>query len=84
MILHHVAQSTRSFVEAGAHLNSERFRCRDLHLIDVVRVPEGCEDRVRKSQDQNVLRGFFAEEMIDAISLLFGEGTADDAIEFPR
>ncbi len=84
MILDHVAQSARSFVEAGARLHSECFRGRDLHLVDVVRVPEGREDRVRKSQDQNVLRGFLAEEMIDAISLLFGKGTADDAIEFPR
>jgi hypothetical protein len=84
VILHHVAQSARSFVVAGAHLNSERFRCRELHLVDVVRVPEGRENRVCKSQDQYVLRGFLAEEMINPISLLFGEGTADDAIEFPR
>ena len=83
MILHHVAQSARSFVEAGAHPNSERFRCRDLHLVDVVRVPEWRENRVRKSQYQNVLRGFLTEEMIDAISLLFAEGIADHAIEFP-
>ena len=84
MILDHVAQSARSFVVAGAHLNSERLRRRELHLVDVVRVPERRENRVRKSQDQYVLRGFLTEEMINAISLLFGEGIADNAIEFPR
>src|SRR4029453_3051496 len=82
-ILHHVAQRARSFVEAGARLNSECFRSRDLYLVDVVRVPEGRENRVRKSQDKNVLRGFLAEEMINPICLLFGKGIADHAIEFP-
>jgi hypothetical protein len=84
MILHHVAQSARSFIEARARFDSERFRCGDLHLVDVVCIPQRRENRVCKSQDQNVLRGLFAEEMINAISLFFSEGIADDAIEFPR
>ena len=46
--MHHVAQSARSFVEAGASSNPERFGGGDLHLIDVVRVPERREYRVRK------------------------------------
>ena len=51
MILHHVAQSARSFIEARARLDSERFCCRDLHLVDVVCIPQRRENRVRKSQD---------------------------------
>ena len=84
MILHHIAQSACAFVEAGASLDPERFRRSDLHLVDVMGVPEGRENRVREPQYQNVLRGFLAEEMIDAVSLLFRKGIADDAVELAR
>jgi hypothetical protein len=48
-----------------------------------MRVPSGAKSR-SQSQDQNVLRGFFSQKMIDPVSLLFGEGIADDAVEFSR
>ena len=51
MILHHVAQSACAFVKAGASFNAQHFRRCDLHLVDVVRVPEWRENRVRESQD---------------------------------
>ena len=50
MILHHVAQSTRALVIAGASFHSERFRGRDLNMIDVTRVPERLEDGVGETQ----------------------------------
>ena len=53
-------------------------------MIDVARVPERLENRVGKPQHQDVLRGFLAEEMIDPVGLLFGEGIAHDAIELAR
>ena len=84
MVLHHIAQGARTLVKAGATLNPQCFGGRDLDVIDVMRVPERRENRVRESQNQNVLRGFLAEKMIDSVSLLFGEGTADDAVEFAR
>ncbi len=73
MILHHVAQRAGAFVIAGAAFHAERFRGRDLDMIDVTRVPERLEDRVGKSEDENVLRGFLAEEMIDPIGLILRE-----------
>ncbi len=84
MVLHHVAQGAGAFIKTGPSLNPECFRCRDLHLIDVMPVPERREDCVRESQNQDVLCGFFPEEMVDAVSLLFGEGIADDAVKFAR
>ena len=68
----------------SAFENPQRFGGCDLDVIDVMRVPERRENRVRESQDQNVLRGFFSQKMIDPVSLLFGKGIADDAVEFSR
>jgi hypothetical protein len=82
--LHRVAQGARSLVKTVATFDPQRFGGCDLDVIDVMRVPERRENRVRESQDQNVLRGFFSQKMIDSVSLLFGEGIADDAVEFSR
>ena len=75
---------TGPFVITGAAFHAERFRGGDLDVIDITRIPERFENRVRKSQDQDVLRGFFAEKMIDPIGLFFGEGVVDDAVQFLR
>ena len=82
MILHHIAQRTCAFVISGASPYAERLRRGDLHLIDIVRVPKGREDRVGEAQDKNVLRGFFPEKVVDPVGLFFAEGIVDDAIEF--
>ncbi len=69
MILHHVAQCAGRLHNNRPEFHSECFRGCDLHMIDVVRVPERLENRVRKSQDEDVLRGFFSEKMVNAVSL---------------
>src|SRR6185369_10603474 len=53
-------------------------------MIDVMPVPQWREDGVGKSEDQDVLRGFLSKEMVNAERLLFCEGIADNAIQFPR
>ena len=74
------------FIITGARFHPERFRRRDLEMIDVARIPERLENRVRESQHQNVLRGLFAEEMVDAIGLTFVECFVNDcdSIRAPR
>src|ERR1700737_1799465 len=84
MILHHVAQRASRFVVTGPAFNAERFGGGDLEVIDVTRVPKRLENRVGEAQYQNVLRGFFAEEGIDAVGLFFTERIVDDAVEFAR
>src|SRR6266571_1044876 len=84
MTLHHVAQCPGLFIIAGPRFHPERFRRRDLEMIDVARVPERLENRVRESQHQNVLRGLFAEKMVDAVGLTFIERVVDDAIQLAR
>ena len=81
MILHHVAQGTCGFVITSATFHAQRFCRRDLHVIDVVRVPERREDCVGKAKNKDVLRRFLPQKMIDSVRLLFGKRIADSAIE---
>ena len=73
MILHHVAQCAGAFVVTGAAFHSERFRRCDLKVVDVTRVPERFEDRIRESKHENVLRGLFSEKVIDPVDLILGK-----------
>ena len=84
MILHHVAQRARAFVITGAPFHAERLRRRDLDMIDVTPVPDRLEDRVRETEHQNVLSGFFPEEMIDPVSLVLGKRRSHDCVQLPR
>ena len=59
------------FVIAAARLHAERFGGGDLDMIDVAAIPERLEDRVRETQHHDVLRGLFAEEMIDPVGVIF-------------
>ena len=58
-----------AFVISGARFHPERFRRGDLDMIDVAAIPDRLENRVREPQNQNVLRGLFAEKMIDPVGL---------------
>ena len=58
-------------VVAAALLHADRFRHRDLHVIDVAAVPDRLEDSVGKTERQNVLHRLFAQVVVDAVNLLF-------------
>ena len=49
-------------------------------MIDIARVPKRFENRVGETQHQDVLRGLFAQEVVDPIGLTLLEGFANDAI----
>ena len=84
VVLYHVAQGACAFVIAGASPDTQRFSRRDLHMIDVVRVPQRRENRVGKPENEDVLGGFLAEKMVDSIGLLFCKRIVDNAIELAR
>src|SRR5581483_959053 len=58
------------FVIATALFDANFFRRRDLHAIDVTAVPDRLENRIAKTENQNVLHRLFPEIMIDAIDLI--------------
>ena len=81
MVLHHVAQRAAGLVVTRAPLDAERFAGGDLDVVDVAVVPDRLEDGIGEAQDHDVLRGFLAQEMVDAEGCRFVEGRADDLVE---
>ena len=57
------------FVERGAVLDPDRLGDGDLHVVDVVAVPQRLEDAVGKAQHHDVLDRLLAEEMVHPIDL---------------
>src|SRR5262249_61621797 len=84
MIRHHVAQCSGFFVEAAAGLDADGLGGGDLNVVDVTAIPQRLEDAVGEAQYQNVLDGFFAEEMIDAVDLVLGQYFEDLGVESLR
>ena len=82
VVLDHVAQGTGGVVvAAAAAFHAEVFGAGDLDVIDVAGVPVRFEDGVGEAQDHDVLGGFFAQVMVDAVGVLFGEGVGDGFVE---
>ena len=78
VILDHVAQRAGFLVVGAAALHADRFRGGDLHVVDVAPVPQRLEDAVAEAERQDVLHGFLAEVMIDAVDL----GLVERAVQF--
>lgn len=78
VVLHHVAQDAVVVEVAAATFHSEGLGNGDLHAVDVPAVPVRFEDHVGKAEDHDVLHGFFAEVVIDAVNLRF----IQDAVQF--
>jgi hypothetical protein len=70
---HHVAVGAGRFVKRRALAETQRFGHVDLHVVDEVAIPDGLEQSVREAEREDVLRGFLAEEVIDAKDLLLGK-----------
>ena len=65
MVLDHVADGSRLIIIAGSTFHTKRFARGNLHVINVTGIPELLEDRIRKAHNHDVLRGLFAEVVID-------------------
>ena len=81
MALNHVAESARRFIKTAAALDTERFRRGDLHVIDIIAVPERLENPVAEAQNEKVLHGVLTKVMVDAVDLLFVENIEDNLIQ---
>ena len=69
VVRHHVAQRAGRVVELAAPLDADRLGDGDLHMVDVVAVPQRLEDAVGEAQHHDVLHRLLAEIMIDPIDL---------------
>ncbi len=80
MVLHHVAQRACPFVITGSPFYSERFRRGNLNVINVSPVPDRLENRIGEPENQNILRSFLSEEMINSIGLILSKCVSDDFV----
>ena len=81
VILHHVAQGPGFFVVAGPGPDAFRFTHRDLHMIDVLVVPNRLEDAVGEPDDHEILNGFLPQIVIDAEDLRFVEHASRHTVD---
>ncbi len=84
VVLHHVAQRAGLLVERPAAFDAQRFGRGDLHVVNVIAVPDRLEHSVGKAEDQNVLHRLFAEVVVDAEDLALVEDGVDLVVELAR
>src|ERR1700680_2243154 len=81
MIWNHVAKRAGSFIEAAAMFYANGFRGSDLHVIDVVAIPQRFNNVVGETEDHQILNGLFPKIMIDAVNLVLGENLFQVLVE---
>jgi hypothetical protein len=84
MVRHHVAQRAGRVVKAPTAPDTESLRDGDLHVIDVIAIPDRFEQSVGETQNQDVLHRLLAEIMIDAKDLALVEDATQIVIELLR
>ena len=84
MVLHDVADRADFLVKLAAAADAEALGHRDLHVVDVVAVPDRLEERIRKAEEEQVLHRLLAEVVIDAIDGLFVETAMQRFVQFDR
>ena len=84
MVLHHVAQRACALVVRRAVLDADGLGGGDLNVVDVAPVPDRLEHAVGEAEHQQILDGFLAQIMIDAIHLIFVEVLVGEPIERAR
>ena len=84
VVRHHVAERACCVIETSAMADDpDSLIDRDLHVIDVIAVPDRLEHAVGKAQHQNVLNGFLAEIMIDPVDLVLIDDSEQFAVQRP-
>ena len=84
VVLDDVARRADAVVVAGATAEADVLGHGDLHVVDVVGVPDRLEELVGEAQRQQVLHGLLAEVVVDAEHRLLGEDLVHDPVELNR
>ena len=83
VILHHVPQGPGVVIIVGPVAHPVGLRHGDLHVVDVVAVPDGLEQGVGKAKGQDVLDRLFAQIVVDAKNLGFVKDLPQGAVQGP-
>ena len=81
---HHVAVRADRLVERDALSDRQRLGDVDLHVGDVIAVPDRLEQAVGEPEGQDVQRRFLAEEVVDPEDLVLVEGRVQHVVEAHR
>ena len=74
MALDHVThRPTTAVIITGTAFNTVGFRMGDLHMINVMPIPQRFENQIIKAQYQQILHCFLANVMINAVNLVFAQ-----------
>ena len=84
MILDHITHDPGGIVIAGTGPNAFGFSHSDLHVINIVVIPDRFEARIGETEDQHVLDRLFPQVVIDAVELLLTDDLEQLAIQRPR
>ena len=79
----HVAVRAGRLVEPDALLERQRLGHVDLHVVDVVAVPDRLEQAVGEAEGEDVLRRLLAEEVVDAEDLALVERLVQRGVQPP-
>lgn len=81
MVLNHVSEGTGGVVIRASFFHAHWFARGDLDVIDESMIPEWLKNGIGEPQHHDVLGGFFAEVVIDAVDGVFVENVAHCLIE---
>ena len=84
VVLDDVARGADAVVVAGPAADADVLGHGDLHVVDVVGVPDRLEHLVGEAQRQQVLHRLLAEVVVDAEDRVGGEDVLDDGVELAR
>ena len=60
MALYHVSQSPCPIVEFPSDLNACHLTVGDLHMVDVIPVPQGFQQQVGEAENEDILHRLFS------------------------
>ncbi len=83
MVLDDVTHRARRVVELPAAFHADRLGDGDLHLLHVVAVPDGLEDRVVEAEAQDVLDRLLPEVVVDSVDLVLTQQLVERDVERP-
>src|SRR5436309_259171 len=66
VIGHHVPQRAGSIIKSSTCPDTERLGDSDLHMVNVIAIPQRLEDAIAEAKHHDVLHRLLAEIMVDA------------------
>ena len=73
MVRHHVAHGSGGFIEARPLLYPNGLGHRNLHVVDMIAIPQRLKDPVGEPLDHDVLDRLLPKKMVHPINLVFVE-----------